>query len=95
GALVPEVWRRWLHRDPVRMAPAHAADLRTMRGIWIDAGMSDEHHLDIGAQAFHQALDAAGVAADRIHYELFPGGHGGLDHRYPLALAWLAGRLAV
>jgi hypothetical protein len=34
------------------------------------------------------------VPADRVHFELFDAGHAGIDYRYPLALAWLANRLA-
>ena len=54
----------------------------------------DEYFLDIGAQAFRAELAAARVPDDRIHFELFPGTHGGIDYRYPLALEWLAHRLA-
>ncbi len=93
GALRPDVWRRWQSWDPVRMVPAHLGALRSMRAIWIDAGTADEQYMDIGAQAFHHALEAGGVTSEVIHFELFPGGHGGIDHRYPLALAWLAERL--
>ncbi|GAA2079532.1 alpha/beta hydrolase [Actinomadura alba] len=90
----PAVWRRWQEWDPVRMVPKFAAEMRSMRAIWIDSGMTDEQYLDIGAQAFQQALIGAGVTPDKIHFELFPGGHGGVDHRYPLSLTWLAQRLA-
>jgi S-formylglutathione hydrolase FrmB len=94
GLLRTDVWQRWLEWDPVRMAPGHAAAMRSMRAIWIDCGMADEQYFDIGAQAFREALTGSGVPDDVIHFELFPGGHGGVDHRYPLSLAWLAGRLA-
>ena len=94
GVLRPDVWQRWLDLDPVRMAPAHADALRSLRAIWIDAGTSDEFYLDIGAQAFRAQLTAAGVADERIHFELFDAGHGAIDYRYPLALEWLAHRLA-
>lgn len=94
GAIRPEVWQRWLDRDPVRMAPQHAEALRSLRAVWIDAGTSDEYFLDLGAQAFRAELAAAGLPDERIHFELFDAGHGGIDHRYPLALAWLADRLA-
>jgi len=33
------------------------------------------------------------VPDDRIYFELFNAGHGGIDYRYPLSLAWLAHRL--
>jgi S-formylglutathione hydrolase FrmB len=94
GVLRPGAWGRWLDLDPVRMAPRHAEALRSLTAVWIDAGTSDEYCLDIGAEAFRAELAAAGLPEDRIHFELFDAGHSGIDHRYPLALEWLAGRLA-
>ncbi|GAA4968175.1 hypothetical protein HD597_008526 [Nonomuraea thailandensis] len=96
GAVVPEVWERWLALDPVVMAgePRHAEALRSMRAIWVDAGSRDEYHLDFAAVAFRRALEAAGVPGERVHFELFEAGHGGIEYRYPLALAWLSHRLA-
>jgi hypothetical protein len=88
------VWERWLAFDPVRMVPGHAAAMRSQRAIWIDGGTRDEWFLDVGAQAFHQALLDAGVREDVIRFELFDAGHGGIDYRYPLALAWLCRRIA-
>ncbi len=94
GVLVPGVWRRWLEWDPVRLAPSHAEALRGLRAIWIDAGRSDEYHLDLGAVAFREAVAAAGVTAGAVRFELFDGGHRGLDRRFPLSLPFLAERLA-
>jgi S-formylglutathione hydrolase FrmB len=95
GAIVPDVWRRWLDHDPVVMArePKYAEALRSMRAIWVDAGNKDEYFLDFGAVAFRRALEAAGVPDERVYFELFDAGHGGIEYRYPLALAWLARRL--
>jgi S-formylglutathione hydrolase FrmB len=94
GVLRPDVWQRWLDWDPVRMVPQYAAALGGLRGIWIDAGQRDEWFLDLGAAAFRQALDQAGVPGEIIHFELFEGSHMGIDYRYPLSLAWLAQRIA-
>ena len=94
GELLPEVWERWLAWDPVQMAASHADALRAARGIWIDAGRNDEYFLDLGAVAFRDAVAAAGVPADRVHFELFEGTHRGLNHRFPLSLTFLAERLA-
>jgi S-formylglutathione hydrolase FrmB len=93
GRLVPEVWDRWLAHDPVRMAPRHAEALRSMRAIWIDGGRSDEYSLDLGADAFHREVLAAGVDESVVRFELFDGKHGGVDWRYPIATGWLAERL--
>jgi S-formylglutathione hydrolase FrmB len=94
GALRPEVWERWLDWDPVRMAPRYAGALRSLRAIWIDAGTRDEHYLDLGAEAFRQALREVGVTDEVVRFELFDATHAGIDYRYPLSLAWLCQRIA-
>jgi enterochelin esterase-like enzyme len=83
GRVVPDVWARWLEHDPVRMAPGHADELRSLRRIYLDAGRSDEYFLDLGAQAFSAELDALGVTHT---LELFDGRHGGITWRYPGAV---------
>ena len=92
GQLLPEVWQRWLARDPVRMVAAHAADLREMRAIYIDAGKRDEFFLDLGAEAFRQALERVGVTD--VCFELFDATHRDIEYRYPLSLKYLAERLS-
>ena len=94
GEMIPDVWERWLERDPVRMAAARPEALREMRAIWIDAGRSDEYFLDLGAEAFRRAVLAAGVDPGIVRFELFDGTHADLEWRYPLSIAWLAERLA-
>jgi hypothetical protein len=92
GELIPEVWDRWLEKDPVRMVPAHADGLRTMRAIYIDAGKKDEFYLDLGAEAFRRALEGIGVTD--VSFELFDATHMSIEYRYPLALKYLAERLS-
>ena len=92
GQLVPEVWERWLAWDPVRMVPAHADDLRSMKAIYIDAGTKDEYFLDLGAEAFRRALEAIGVTD--VFFEWFDAKHGAIEYRYPKALRYLAERLS-
>ncbi|MFG1997586.1 alpha/beta hydrolase-fold protein [Spirillospora sp. NPDC048911] len=94
GVLKPDVWQRWLDLDPVRMVPRYADAMLSQRAIWIDGGTRDEWYLDVGAQAFRQALLDAGVKEDVIHFELFDSAHGAIEYRYPLALAWLCHRIA-
>jgi hypothetical protein len=93
GVLRPAVWQRWLDWDPVRMAPVHAEALRGLRGIWIDAGTRDEYHLDVGAEAFRAALRDIGVNDELVHFQLFDAGHGSIEYRYPMSLAWLCSRM--
>ena len=92
GELVPEIWERWLDKDPVRMAPRHADALRSLQAVYIDAGKKDEWYLDLGAEAFRRALEEVGV--NDVHFELFDAGHMGIEYRYPLSLRYLAERLA-
>ncbi|HEX2141460.1 MAG TPA: alpha/beta hydrolase-fold protein [Candidatus Limnocylindria bacterium] len=94
GRLVSDVWDRWLARDPVRMAPERADALGGMHAIWIDAGRGDEYFLDLGAEAFRRELEQLGIGEPTVRFELHEGGHGGAEWRYPLAVAWLAERLA-
>jgi len=94
GLLRPDLWQRWLDWDPVRMAPRYADAVRGLRGIWIDAGTRDEFNLDVGASAFRATLLGLGVDEKLIRFELFEAGHGGIDYRYPLSLAWLCQRIA-
>ena len=92
GQMIPEVWERWLAWDPVRMVPGHADALRSLRGIYIDAGTRDEFFLDLGAVAFRDALEGIGVTD--VAFELFDAGHGSIEYRYPLAMRYLAERIA-
>lgn len=92
GRLVEDVWQRWLAWDPLRMVPQHAEALRGLRGIWLDGGRNDEWFLELAAQALRDAMESVGVG--EVHFELFDGGHGRIEHRYPLALAYLAERLS-
>jgi S-formylglutathione hydrolase FrmB len=92
GRLIPQVWEQWLAWDPVRMVQQYADALRGMRAIYIDAGKSDEYYLDLGAEAFRRELERIGVTD--VFFELFEGKHGGIVWRYPIALGYLATRLA-
>ncbi len=94
GELVPDVWEKWLERDPVRIVGKRAEAVRGLRGVWLDAGRRDEYFLDLGAVALRDALLAAGLAEDALHFELFDGGHRGVSGRYPASLAWLVAQLS-
>lgn len=86
-----DVWVRWQAWDPVRMVARHAAALRGLKAVWVDAGTRDEYWLDVAAAAFVAALRDVGV--EPTHYELFDAGHGGIEYRYPAAIRHLAERL--
>ena len=91
GMLIPQVWERWLRWDPVRMVAGHAAALKGMRAIYIDAGRRDQFWLDLGAEAFRRALAAIGVTD--VFFELFDATHDAIEYRYPIGIKYLAERL--
>ena len=90
-----ERWERWLGHDSVRVVDEHRSAVAGLRGAWVDAGDSDEYNLDRGALALRRAILRAGLPEERLHFELFPGGHRGVSHRYPLSLAYLVGSLSI
>ena len=92
GRVLP-VFERWIEHDPVRRAADFEEAVQSWRGVWLDAGSRDEYFLDLGASALRDALLAAGLPQDRMQFELVDGGHGGMSHRYPLSLVWLAEQL--
>ena len=92
GQLIDDVWERWLAWDPVRMVDDHADTLRGLRAIYIDAGKSDQYYLDLGAEGFRKALARIGVTD--VFFELFDATHSAIEYRYPIALRYLAERLA-
>jgi len=96
GRVCDEVWSRWLAWDPVRMLeqPRFAEAMRSMRGIWVDAGKQDDFNLDLGAQAFADGLQSVGVPTERVRFELVDGNHWNITHRYPLAIEWAANLIA-
>jgi hypothetical protein len=92
GRILPEVWMRWLRRDPVRMVAEHREALSSLRAIYVDAGKRDEYFLDLGATAFCQELRAHGI--EDVFFELFDATHAGIDYRYPLGVRYLVERLS-
>jgi len=86
GAVIEECWARWLAYDPVNMVGEHAANLKTLRGIWIDCGWRDQYHIQYGCRQLSAALHASGV---RHRYEEFDGTHSGIDYRLDQSLPYL------
>jgi hypothetical protein len=74
------------------MTPRYAGALRSLKAIYIDAGKRDQFFLDLGAEAFRRALEQIGVTD--VFFELFDATHSAIEYRYPLAIKYLAERLA-
>ncbi len=91
GEIRPDVWDRWLENDPVYMAKRHAGALRSMKAIYLDAGLRDEFNLQLGARILCSRLDDLRISY--LHEE-FDDGHMGIVYRYDRSLVELAKVLA-
>ncbi len=91
GHLVEDVWARWLAFDPVVNWRTRLDSLARLRGILLDAGDADDHHLQWGHRILSGHLTTAGIGHRTTDNA---GDHGGRSpERIQVALQWLAGVL--
>lgn len=90
GERIESRWRAWRRHDPVHLVRRYAANLRTLRGIFIDCGWNDQYHIHYGARILSRELNRAGV---KHSYEQFQGTHSGIDYRMDRSLPFLSRRL--
>lgn len=83
GEIRQEVWTRWLAHDPVRLVEKHAADLKSLKLLFLDAGTRDEFFLDLGARVLSEKLKQLGVPHT---HEEFDDGHFNINYRYNRSL---------
>lgn len=83
GARRADVWKRWLAFDPVVACEEHAEALRGLDLLYLEAGRSDEFHLQFGARILARRLRDLGVPHEHVEFD---GGHFGLNARYPSVL---------
>ena len=91
GRIDEEVWARWVAHDPVERCREDGANLADLALVFLDAGRSDEYHLQFGARQVADALRAHGV---EVHHEEFDGGHMGTSWRYDVSLPLLTRALS-
>jgi S-formylglutathione hydrolase FrmB len=85
GALLEDVWARWLEWDPVRMID-HSENIeawRKMDYIYLDCGLWDELNFQIGTRIMSKKLTALNMTHD---FELFDDGHMNVQYRYDISL---------
>ncbi len=89
GEMRPDVWKRWLAWDPVRMLPSCAANLKKARLVFLDCGSRDEFALHWGMRVFAGHARRLGV---KCVVEEFNDGHMNIQYRYDRSLPLLASR---
>ena len=91
GELCEDVWKRWLEWDPVYLVDKYADALRSLRLIYLDAGLRDEFNLQYGARIFAKRLKEHGI---KYTHEEFDDGHFGVQYRYDHSLKAISEAIA-
>jgi S-formylglutathione hydrolase FrmB len=86
GELIERRWRKWLEHDPVNLVAKYRANLKSLRGIYIDCGWRDQYHIHYGSRILSQRLAAAGI---RHTYEEFDDNHSDIDYRMDVSIPFL------
>ena len=85
--MLPERWKAWQRHDPVNLVESCRANLKSLRGIYIDCGSRDQYHIHYGARILSKRLAAAGI---KHVYEEFDDNHSDIDYRYDVSFPFLS-----
>jgi hypothetical protein len=86
GEMIERRWMRWLAHDPINLVHKYRANLKSLRGIYIDCGWRDQYHIHYGARILSKRLALAGI---RHTYEEFDDNHSDIDYRMDVSLPFL------
>ena len=86
GEPLPERWRQWQKHDPINLVSKYRANLKTLRGIYIDCGWRDQYHIHYGARFLSKRLSLEKIAH---RYEEFDDNHSDIDYRMDVSLPFL------
>jgi enterochelin esterase-like enzyme len=91
GELLPRRWQAWLRHDPIELVSKYKANLKTLKGIYIDCGWRDQFHIHYGSRQLSRLLHQHGI---HHRYEEFDDNHSAIDYRMDVSLPYLARRLS-
>ena len=80
-------WEQWLRHDPLNLLDSYAAQLASLKLLYIDVGSRDQYNIQYGTRSFVYRLEKLGIGH---HYEEFDGTHSGMDWRLDVSLPLLA-----
>ena len=86
GELIEKRWAKWQAHDPINLVAKYQANLKSLRGIYIDCGWRDQFHIHYGTRILSKRLAEAGI---RHTYEEFPDDHSDVDYRMDVSLPFL------
>jgi S-formylglutathione hydrolase FrmB len=87
GEVIERRWKAWQKNDPVNLVKQYRANLKSLRGIYIDCGWRDQYHIHYGSRILSKRLLAAGI---RHTYEEFDDNHSDVDYRMDVSLPFLS-----
>ena len=87
GEAIAERWSRWRAHDPVNLVTRYRANLKSLRGIYIDCGARDQYHIHYGCRILSKRLAQARIAH---RYEEFDDTHSDVDYRMDVSLPFLS-----
>ncbi len=86
GELLPARWKQWQRHDPINLITRYKANLKSLKGIYIDCGWRDQYQIHYGARILSKRLALAGI---QHVYEEFDDAHSGIDYRLETSLPFL------
>jgi hypothetical protein len=86
GELIEQRWRQWRRHDPIHLVSRYQANLKSLRGIYIDCGWRDQYHIHYGCRILSKNLAAAGI---KHAYDEFDDNHSDIDYRMDVSLPFL------
>ncbi len=86
GELIEKRWKAWLDNDPINLVDRYKANLKSLRGIYVDCGWRDQYHIHYGARILSKRLALAGI---KHTYEEFDDNHSDVDYRMDVSLPFL------
>lgn len=91
GAIIPEIWKKYLACDPIHFIPNHSSKAQKLKFILLDSGKQDEYGLQLGQRQIAEVLKKIKVPHEVLEYS---GGHGGHNWRFGERLKIILGRMA-
>jgi S-formylglutathione hydrolase FrmB len=86
GEPIPGRWSNWRRHDPIHLVDRYRANLRSLRGIYIDCGWRDQFYIHYGSRILSRRLAEARI---RHTYQEFDDDHSDVDYRMDVSLPFL------
>jgi S-formylglutathione hydrolase FrmB len=86
GEPIPGRWSNWRRNDPIHLVDRYRANLRSLRGIYVDCGWRDQYYIHYGSRILSQRLAEARI---RHTYQEFDDDHSDVDYRMDVSLPFL------